>query len=319
MSASRPLAAADAEAPNAEGGAENGSAAAAAVCGRAALPELRREALRNGLAAGALCREALRQQMLLRVLWRDAPAAVLAGWMRDDAEAFRRGLAAYRANAGALAARALAAAYPTVAQLLGEESFMALARARWQADPPGSGDLAEWGESLADFIAGDAQLASEPYLADVARLDWAVHACERAVDDSGDAPSGLALLGSHAPARLRLQLPAGTALLRSRYPVVTIRQAHRGGGEAAFAQAREALHAGRGETALVARQGWRVVVQRCAPAAADFTAALLHGASLAAALHAAGAGFDFEAWLISALRAGRLVAVRADEPSETLP
>ena len=73
----------------------------------------------------ALQKEALRQQMLLRALWRDARPGVVAGWMRDGAR-FARGLAAYQANAGALAERALGAAFPTIAALLGDESFARL-------------------------------------------------------------------------------------------------------------------------------------------------------------------------------------------------
>jgi len=255
-------------------------------------------------------REALRQQMLLRALWRDAQPAVVAGWMRDDAERLRRGLAAYRANAGALAERALAAAFPTVAQLVGDETFAALSRAFWHADAPRLGDIGEWGEALADFVAADPQLASEPYLADVARLDWSVHRAERASDDAPE-PQGLALLGSLPPERLRVRLRAGTAILVSHYPVASIWHAHRSDGDAAFAAARQALAAGRGESVRVLRQGWRVGVSRCERADATFTAALLHGETLADALVAAGAGFDFEPWLIGALRTGMLAGVRA--------
>ena len=99
-------------------------------------------------------KEALRQRMLLRVLWHDARPGVLAGWTRDG-ERFGRGLQAYRANAGALAERALAAAFPTLQQLLGDESFAALARHFWLASPPAHGDIATWGEGLsATFLLG---------------------------------------------------------------------------------------------------------------------------------------------------------------------
>ena len=42
------------------------------------------------------------EKELLRALLNDARPGVVAGWMRDG-ERFGRGLAAYRANAGALA------------------------------------------------------------------------------------------------------------------------------------------------------------------------------------------------------------------------
>ena len=85
-----------------------------------------------------------------------------------------RGLKVYQANGHALACSALRAAYPVVAQLLGDESFDALAKALWHAQPPRCGDAAAWGEGLADFVRASTQLASEPYLGDVAALEWAL-------------------------------------------------------------------------------------------------------------------------------------------------
>ena len=79
--------------------------------------------------------EALRQQLLLRTLLGDARPGVVEGWLRGTPARQRRGLQAYQAHAGALAERALIAAFPTVAELVGAESFAALARACWQAWP----------------------------------------------------------------------------------------------------------------------------------------------------------------------------------------
>lgn len=265
----------------------------------------------DGADPAGAAREALRQRLLLRAIQRDIRPGALQGWMRDGAH-FARGLAAYQANAGALAERALAAAFPTVAELVGAESFAALARAHWHGEPPVRGDIGCWGGALADFIARNAQLAAEPYLADVARLDWAVHESARAADD--DAPSAdLARLADTDPGALTLRLRAGTALVASPYPVVAIRHAHRTGDdtdatEQAFAAARAALAAGRGECALVARRGYAVQVRAVEPADARFIAALLDAQALADALTAAGAGFDFEAWFVAALRDGLVAA-----------
>ena len=251
-------------------------------------------------------KEALRQQMLLRALWGDARPGVVAGWLRDGPRV-ARGLAAYRANAGAAAERALATAYPTVQQLLGEESFAALSRAFWLRHPPTAGDLGLWGAELPAFIANAQTLAEEPYLPDVARLEWAVHSAERAADSS--APQGLERLGSDEPAGLVLRLAPGTALITSMHPVVTIWQAHRSNGADRFAPVRAAFTAGAGECALVVREGWQARVQTLALNEARFTQAVLAGHTLAAALTAAGDTFPFEAWLIAALQQQRLVAV----------
>jgi len=260
---------------------------------------------------GAADKEALRQQMLLRALWGDARPGVVAGWLRDGPRV-ARGLAAYRANAGAAAERALAAAYPTVQQLLGEVSFAALARACWRRQPPTAGDLGLWGDALPAFMADAESLADEAYLPDVARLEWAVHVAARAAD--AEPPQGLEQLASEDPATLVLCLAPGSALVDSRYPVVTIWQAHRSTAEDRFAPVRAAFEAGEGECALVARDGWRTTVCALPPAEARFTQALLAGRPLACALTAAGDGFPFEAWLISALQQRRLVAVEATVP-----
>ncbi len=260
-------------------------------------------------------KEALRQQMLLRALLGDARLAVVAGWLRDGTR-FERGLAAYRANAGALAQRALAAAFPTLQQLLGEDSFAGLARAFWRRQPPTKGDMARWGADLAAFVASDEALASEPYLADVVRLEWAVHEAASAADAA--APVGLEYLSTQDPAELWLRLAPGTALISSPHPVAAIWVAHRSADGDRFAAVRAAFAAGTGEHALVVRAGWRVDVVALAPAEARFTAALLSARPLARALKEAGGSFDFEAWLIAALQQQRLVAVAATTPEESV-
>jgi hypothetical protein len=255
-----------------------------------------------------LQREALRQQMLLRALLGDARPGVVEGWLRDTPALKRRGLQAYRANAGALAERALAAAYPTVQPLLGDDSFAALARALWQAHPPRHGDVATWGGELPGFIAALEQLASEPYLADVARLDWAVHLADQAADDEADV-EGLALLAGPELPGLRLRLRAGHAVLHSPHPVHAIWAAHRDEGPDRFAPVRQAFAEGRAEAVRVRRRGLRSVVERIDAATATFEARLLQGGTLGDALTATDEAFAFEPWLIDTLQRDGLAAV----------
>jgi Putative DNA-binding domain len=257
-------------------------------------------------------KEALRQQMMLRALWQDARPGVLAGWMRDG-ERFARGLAAYRANAGAMAERALTAAYPVLAQLLGEESFANMARAFWHQHPPRQGDIATWGEALAGFVAGAQALAEEPYLGDVARLEWAVHQAGLAGDGSSE-PQGLQQLANAEPHQLHVQTRPGTVLVHSSHPIVSIWQAHQSAAADAqdrFAAVRDAFAQGRAESALVWRQGFRVQVAALDAGDAAFTQALLQGQSLAAAFGAvpAGSTFGFQPWLVNTLQRGWLAHI----------
>lgn len=246
--------------------------------------------------------EARRQQRLLQALWSRG----------DDAGLDPRGLAAYRANAGAAAERALAAAYPTLQQLVGEESLAAIARALWQRHPPVRGDLALWGEALPAWLADAEDLRDEPYLADVARVDWAVHRAEMAPDATLD-PALLQHLAGEDAERARLVLAPGAALLVSPHPVATIWQAHRRSGDDRFAAVRTAFDEGRGECAFVWRRGWRGDVAVVDAAEAAFVQALLDDLPLGAALDAAPS-LDFEAWLTRALAAQWLAHITCPGP-----
>lgn len=271
------------------------------------------------MAERPLLTEAARQQALWRALSRAADGTDPGLWQPPRA-GWQRGLQVYQANAGAAAERALAAAFPTVAALIGADSMAGLARAFWHARPPARGDLGELGEALPAFIADSPSLASEPYLADVARLDWLLHRAEGAADAPDGLP-GLQRLGDTDPAALRLQLAPGAALLASRWPVVTLWQAHQpaaGASADRFAAARAALAAGQGEMALVWRQGWRARVAGVSAAEAAFIAAVLGGQPLSLALEAAP-DLDFAIWLGEAVQQGRLVAIAASMADEEQP
>ncbi len=265
-------------------------------------------------------RELLRQKLLLGSLVLDRAPSALRGWLKTpparpqpDRDPAHRAWQVYRANAHAGAARALATAFPTVRALMGEASFEAMARAYWHAHPPARGDLSWLGEGLPDFIIAAEHLASEPYLADCARLDWALHRCEAAADADPAGLSSLSALAEVPPDGLRLWLAPGARLIRSAHPIVAIWRAHQAPSDGAidpFAPVREAFASGRGECAWVRREGWRACVEAIDEPTAAFIAALspLAGSpdagNLAQALDAAGPGWRFDAWLVDAVRHG---------------
>jgi hypothetical protein len=78
----------------------------------------------------------------------------------------------------------LAATYPAVASLTDTRFFAWLAHEFIVEAPPASPCLFEYGEAFAEFIAGFPACAGLPYLADVARLEWAIHAVFHAGDDT---------------------------------------------------------------------------------------------------------------------------------------
>jgi hypothetical protein len=252
--------------------------------------------------------EAERQQRLMaQLLAPRADAAPLA--TRESGERALRGLQAYRANADASAARALASAFPTVEAMVGDEDFEHLAREFWRATPPERGDLGEWGADFAAWLSAHPQLGDWPYLGDSARLDWAMHGCERALDNRFDAES-LARLGDTDPAHLVLELAPFVSLVESSWPIGMILAAHRSGDDAAFDAVRSAIAEQRGEAVLVAREGWRADATTVDAATAAWTRQLLGGASLADAMASCGEAFDFAAWLTQAIQSGWVKGIR---------
>ena len=235
------------------------------------------------------------------------------------------GLKGYQSNGHALAERTLRVAYPVLGQLLGADSLAALARAFWHAHPPVRGDLAQWGGDLAGFISASEQLTEEPYLADVAGVEWAMHTCAGCAD-SAPQPATFQLLVDHDPAALRLILAPGCAVLHSAWPVASIVTAHRHtnsdadahanahadvhvaahgavkdpvdvdipahGRQPAHALSRfdavgEKLRAGVAESVVVWRAGYQPQVREALPGEADLLAALRNRCSLDEAVQSA--------------------------------
>jgi hypothetical protein len=217
---------------------------------------------------------------------------------------WRRGIAAYRSNGHELARRALEDAYPAVAQLLGEENFAALARSLWTANPPSRGDVAQWGGELAAHIESLADLArEEPFLPDVARVEWLLHVAATAANARLDVHS-LQLLTTRDPASFTLLLCPGCGFVMSGYPVVSIVNAHIA-GQPSLQEAGQRLWEGRAETAIIWREGLKPRLREALPGEADFIAALQETRSLADSLSAAPA-LDFSAWLADAAQSGLL-------------
>lgn len=252
--------------------------------------------------------------------------ALLFDWPNDDASkimasyadnTWARGQKVYQSNGHALACSALRAAYPVVAQLLGDESFDALARAFWHASPPRQGDVAQWGGALAGFVGASEQLADVPYLPDVAALEWALHANGGAADGVAE-PASFALLGAHDPAHLHLLLAPACMALTSAWPVVSIVNAHLHQSPR-LDQLGPLLQAGVVEDAVVWRQGLRAQARVAQAGEAAFVAALLSGQTVGAALDAVPT-LDVGAWLPMAVQSGLLLGVRvADSAVSTQP
>lgn len=130
-------------------------------------------------------------------------------------------------------ASALAATFPTVQAVVGADFFRRLARAFIAQSPPSQPVLAEYGAGFPAFIAGHDVAPDLPYLADVARLDWALNLAFHAPAGGRLAAADLAAaIPADRLPLLRLGLAPGTVLVASPYPLDRIWAASQPGAAA---------------------------------------------------------------------------------------
>lgn len=174
--------------------------------------------------------------------------------------------AVYRNNVMVALIEALRDAYPVVCRLVGDEFFGAMAAVFARSHPPRSPVMLDYGAGFAEFIAQFAPAASVPYLADVAALEraWveAYHSAEAdQVTDGGPT------------------LHAATRLVRSRFAVLVIWQAHQGEGEPELLELGEERH-----NVLVTRPEAQVQACRISDEAAEALESFPSGSMLSSSV-----------------------------------
>lgn len=231
-------------------------------------------------------------------------AAVVAG---DSISAAAR-LRIYRHHVQHSLATALGATYSTVLALVGETFFRAMAKAFVARDLPRQPVLAEYGEGFAAFVESYAPASELPYLADVARLDWALNA---AFHNPGLPGLGVEDLATVPPDRLlglRLALAPGTAVVASPYAIDRIWHLSQPGA------AEETLDmGGGGASLLVLRRADDAAFVSLDRAEAAFVAAVAAGNTLE---HAAQAAFVVNPAFDLSTSFGRLLALQAFAASQ---
>lgn len=202
----------------------------------------------------------------------------------DDIPAGGR-LAVYRNTMIGGLTTALRLAYPAVHRLVGAAFFESAAQLFLAAHPPASACLDDYDPAFADFLAGFAPAASIPYLAGVARLDWAVNRALHAPDADVLDPARLAAVTVADESRVRFMPHPSVALVRAEHPVDAIWRAVLAQDEAAMA----AIELDAGPVFLLVRRAADgPAIARLAPAAWRFTASLCAGRPLRDALATAG-------------------------------
>jgi hypothetical protein len=217
-------------------------------------------------------------------------------------------VAIYRHHVIVTLTAVLKAAYPVVCRLV-DERFFAYAAHRYLRDhPPTSPCLFEYGASLPEFLETFPPCRELVYLADVARLEWAIHAAGHAPDATGIDPAALRDLGTDEVAHVTLDLSPALALVGSAWPIDRIWRANQ---PEADPEATVDLGAG-GVRLEVRRRGEEVIFRAVGAGDHAFRRALRAGRPLAEAASAAlGADprFDRDAALRELLADDAIVGV----------
>ncbi|CDG84743.1 conserved hypothetical protein [Janthinobacterium agaricidamnosum NBRC 102515 = DSM 9628] len=224
------------------------------------------------------------QQDFADALFEPAATALILEHCKDDPHVAHR-LALYRGNLTVTWEKTLANAYPVVRLLVGAEFFGGLTRAYGMEHPSDNPDLNRYGASFAAFLADFPHVAELPYLADMARLEWALHRAHYAPDA---VPTTAAELGALTPDQLesvRLVLHPAAWLLVSAWAIAPLWQAH----QPAAAPFPAELHAA--SYAIVGRPCWKPQVLLLDRATHAALAVLAQGGNMGAALDAA---FDLD-------------------------
>jgi len=202
---------------------------------------------------------------------------------------------------------ALRLSYPAVHRLVGAQFFDGAAQCFIESEPPKSAYLNLYGARFGDFLAAFPPAASVPYLADVARLEWAVNCALHAADAKPLDAQAFAELAVYPPERLALVLHPSIALLSADYPADAI-------WRAVLAEDDDAL--GRLDASanllwlLVERTARGIEVTRLEESEWRFLSALREGLSLAQAIRRTEQCANLPAVLAVHIAAGRFAGCR---------
>jgi Putative DNA-binding domain len=218
-----------------------------------------------------------------------------------------RRYAVYRNNVTVGLMRALEANFPVVRRLLGAQYFAGFARDFAQSCPPQSPLMFQYGAAFPQALESAEDLASYPYLGDVARLEilW------RESYHAGDAPSlASEELQSIDPDILFnscLKAHPALRLIASRFAIQAIHVANRSSAED------QVSHPVQAQCVIVTRPLYDVEVHPVTPDQFAFFLALKEGTSLGDAMDRAAAinmNFDLTSALALMLQSGAFQSIQ---------
>jgi hypothetical protein len=218
----------------------------------------------------------------------------------------------YRNNVTVSLIDALAATFPAVQRITGDDFFRAMARFHIRETPPTSPLLFEYGRDFPAFIERYDYAQTMPWLADTARVERAWLDAYHAADATPLAPDALASMPQHRLAELVFVVHPATRIVRSNFAAATIFAANRAEMQV------DRIDASLAEDALITRPAFDVLVHHLPSGGAVFLSSLIAGLPLGVAAAMAfevEPVFDIGATVAATIEAGVFTSVRIGDPS----
>jgi hypothetical protein len=192
-----------------------------------------------------------------------------------------------------------------VERLVGPDFFRGMARVFVGEALPQTPVLLDYGAGFPAFVERFSPASTLPYLADVARIDWAWHRAYHAAEGQSLAPRDLSAVPAEQLGGARFTLHPSVQALASPWPSLSIWRTNRHDEEVRSVN----LRAG-GEETLVSRPGHEVGVWHLPTGGSLFIHRLLAGKTLSDAAGATGAEFDLVTTLQTLLTSGAIAHYR---------
>lgn len=185
----------------------------------------------------------------------------------------------YRNNTAFSLTEAMADSYPVISALVGDEFFKAMAGQYVQSNTPKSPVLLHYGETFAEFLETFEPAESLPFLADVARVEWAFVQAYHAADSDSITAEALQAVPAEDVHEACLTLHPSLHLIQSDWPAISIWSIHQiddlNERQAALRQVEQ-----KGECGLIVRPEFEVNVQLVQPPILQLLTSFSDGATL---------------------------------------
>jgi hypothetical protein len=253
------------------------------------------------------------QMRLRRAVLGGDTAEIVAAIQGDGLDPAAR-VGIYRHHAFATLGNALQGTFPVVCRLVDKRFFAYAAHEYLREHPPHSRCLVEYGADFADFLARFTPCENLPYLADVARFEWALNIAATVEEETPLQAEALAAVPAQQAAYVALRLQPSLSYFASPWPIDVIWQANKEDEVPPID-----LRSG-GASLEIRRSGDAVIWQRLDPGTFAFRTALADGLVLAAAMAAAtlrDPAFDVTAALRRVFGDGLAIAFVISPQQET--